>query len=419
MAAKKIISDMVLPQKKEITAQLFREPPPTIKHPSPQKNRRWGRRAVFIAAALLLVFFASSVLGAKMQVSIAPKRSVIDADQTITLSQNPAGEEELKLKKFSVVLAKKMVFPATDKTAETAKAEGIIAVFNKGKDAQVLIAPTRFESPDGKIYRIPAGIVVPASKTDNGKIIPGSKETKVIAEKAGPEYNIGLSDFTLPALKGSPKFNLIFGRSKTEMKGGSSGERIVVGKEDKSAALAKLAGEAKTEAGALAKSKLPQNEFLVAPTVEYVLSKETVSPEVGQTAKEFEIALEGEVKGISVGRAELESFLIKKYPQLNGDTRNLKIKNLDALSVKISGYKFDLPAFKMQISGKTEVEGSVDIDAIRDGVAERKLFNPSDILSAYPGLSRAEVKYKPFWSVLFKSYTFSRPDAIDIILEER
>ena len=43
MAAKKIISDMVLPQKKEITAQLFREPPPTIKHPSPQKNRRWGR----------------------------------------------------------------------------------------------------------------------------------------------------------------------------------------------------------------------------------------------------------------------------------------------------------------------------------------------------------------------------------------
>ena len=73
----------------------------------------------------------------------------------------------------------------------------------------------------------------------------------------------------------------------------------------------------------------------------------------------------------------------------------------------------------MQISGKTEVEGSVDIDAIRAGVAERKLFNPSDILSAYPGLSRAEVKYKPFWSVLFKSYTFSRPDAIDIILEER
>lgn len=414
---KKIISDMVLPQKKEITAQFFREPEPTIKHAPPQKKEKRNKRAIFIAVGLILVFFASAAFRAKMEVRIAPKRSVLDLDQTIILSQSPKGGGELKFKSFSIPLLKKAVFPATDKTTEASKAEGVIAVFNKGKDAQVLIASTRFETADGKIYRIPAGIVVPASKTENGKIIPGSKETKVIADKAGPEYNIGLSDFTLPGLKGSQKFDLIFGRSKIEIKGGSSGERVIVGKEDKNIASTKLINEAKEEAKNTAPGKLPQNEFLIFPSVEYALSKEIVIPAVGEAAKEFEVALEGEIKGASLDRRELENFLIKKYPQIKGEANNFKIKNMDKLSVKISGYKSDSQTFKMQISGKAEIESAASADIIKAGIIEKKLSNPGDILSTYPALSRAEVKFKPFWSRLFKGYLFSRPNAIDIVLE--
>ncbi|TSC73735.1 MAG: Uncharacterized protein G01um101444_476, partial [Parcubacteria group bacterium Gr01-1014_44] len=335
-SSKKIISDVVLPQRKEITAQLFREPPPTIKHGGspPQKRERKSKRVVLIVLGLVVVFFASMAFGAKMEVRIAPKKSVLDLDQTITLSRSPKGEGELKFKSFSIPLTKKAVFPATDKTAEASKAEGIIVIFNKGKDAQVLVASTRFETPTGKIYRIPANIVVPASKTENGKVMPGSKETKVAADKAGPEFNIGLSDFTLPGLKDSPKFNLIFGRSKTEMKGGSLGERVVVGKEDKNSASSKLISEAQKETSMVAPGKLPQNEYLVVPSVEYAPLKETVTPAAGEAAENFEVSLDGEARGVSIDRRELENFLIKKYPQINNrDSLNLRIKNLDKLSV--------------------------------------------------------------------------------------
>lgn len=368
-------------------------------------------------AGLILLLLAMVILTAKMEVKIASKKSVLDLNQTIILSKNPAGESELKFKNFTIPLTKKAVFRATGKVSEASKSEGIIAVFNKGKDAQVLIASTRFETPDGKIYRMPAGVVVPAAKTESGKILPGSKEVKVVADKAGPEYNIGLSDFTLPGLKNSPKYDLIFGRSKTEMKGGSSGERVVVSKEDKNSASAKLINEAKEETENAVSGKLPANEYLLIHTVEYSLAKETVRPAVGEPAPEFEVVLEGELRGVSLDRNELEKFLIKKYPQLNNGANNLAIQNLDKLSVKISGYKFDLPTFKMQISGKAEIESVVNLDAVKNNITENKLSDPGDILSAHPGLSRAEVRFKPFWSRLFKGYIFSRPSAIDIILE--
>ena len=87
-------------------------------------------------------------------------------------------------------------------------------------------------------------VTIPGTKVENGKTVPGSKEVDVVADKAGAEYNIGLTDFTIPGFKGSPKFETVFARSKTEMTGGYVGNSQIVTKNAVDIAVAELVVEA-------------------------------------------------------------------------------------------------------------------------------------------------------------------------------
>ena len=99
-------------------------------------------------------------------------------------------------------------------------ASGKITVYNNYSNApQKLIANTRFQTSDGKVYRIKGAISVPGM---------GVLEATVYADQAGEEYNIGPADFTLPGLKGGPRFEKVFAKSKSAMFGGSSGNSRIV-----------------------------------------------------------------------------------------------------------------------------------------------------------------------------------------------
>ncbi|MSR71697.1 MAG: hypothetical protein EXS50_03530 [Candidatus Taylorbacteria bacterium] len=64
------------------------------------------------------------------------------------------------------------------------------------------------------IYKIDSAVIVPGYSTKAGEIVAGSTTTTVTAEKAGTDYNIPLSDFTIPGFKGDPKFTNIFARNE-------------------------------------------------------------------------------------------------------------------------------------------------------------------------------------------------------------
>jgi len=408
MARKKIISDIVIAPRREISAQLFQAPEPSVKEPPAKKRMKRFKKSVLISLSTLLIFFLGSFLFARMELNIAVKKNLISAEKNLTLSASPKGEE-LLFKNFSIPYSKTLRFSATQKISQDAKAEGTVVIFNKGKDPQVLIASTRLETPGGKIYRIPKTIAVPASKTDGGKTIPGSLETLAIADKPGDDYNIGLTDFTLPGLKGSPRFNLVFGRSKTPMEGGSSGEKVTVGKADRDSAREKLLEEIKNESESRARDKLPQSEYLIVPSLEYAAAREILEEKAPGGGNEFELKIEGELRGASISRAGLETILLQNQAQ--------RIKNLESLPVKISGYKFGEPSFKLILTGKAEAEGLVDTEFIKTDILAKTLFEPSTVLASNPGLSRAEARFRPFWIRYAPSYFITSPSSIDIILE--
>ena len=417
-SGKRIISDVVSAPKKEITSQFFKEPPPTIKFSKPGRRRGKKGRIIFMVLAVLAVFILASIFFAKMEVALTPKTASWQIEKTLILKRS-GGEASPAFRTLALPDARSGSFNATEKRTEDAKAGGIAVIFNKSKDAQVLIASTRLEAPNGNIYRIPKTIVVPAAKSESGGLVPGSKEVAVLADKPGSAYNLGLADFTLPGLKDSPKYELIFGRSKTEMSGGSEGAQTVIGKNDRNAALASLAEEAKKEAVSLILKKIPQEEFLLQESIEYAVLKEGSVPAAGAIADNFIFNTEGEIRAATISRSELETALLEGSPQLasfGGAT--VRIKNLENLDIKLINYKFDAPSFTVQVSGVAEAEAMLDQTAVKNKIIEKGISSASELLSEYPYISRAEISFKPFWIGLFYKKPPQDPSRIDIVLKE-
>src|SRR5262249_20984903 len=105
------------------------------------------------------------------------------------------------------------------------QASGVITISNAYSSApQTLVATTRFEAPDGKIYRIHTGVTVPGMTA--GK--PGTVSEPAYADVAGVEYNrSGTTTYTIPGFKSDPRFTKITASSGS-MTGGFTGTQPTV-----------------------------------------------------------------------------------------------------------------------------------------------------------------------------------------------
>ncbi len=175
-----------------------------------------------ILAILLGVFILMTYVFNYGTVTLSPK------SQYVTLNN----KYELPTDSYKIVdLSKtdtKPISSSVTKEVKT-KASGKITIYNNfDGNTQKLVPNTRFETKDGKVYRITSGVVIPG-KTDAG---PGSVEASVSADSYGADYNIAATDFTIPGFKGSARYTGFYAKSKAPMSGGASGKTAVVSKQD-------------------------------------------------------------------------------------------------------------------------------------------------------------------------------------------
>lgn len=100
----------------------------------------------------------------------------------------------------------------------TSKISGYIEIYNAYSAAsQKLIAQTRFETKDGKTFRIQNSVIVPGAKMSGTKLIPSHIKTGVIGDESSDDYLIGSSYFTIPGFKESPKYAGFYAKSMEPM----------------------------------------------------------------------------------------------------------------------------------------------------------------------------------------------------------
>ncbi|QQG46438.1 MAG: hypothetical protein HYY55_01160 [Candidatus Niyogibacteria bacterium] len=290
------------------------------------------------------------------------------------------------------------------------KASGLVIIYNAySSEPQILVAQTRFESTDGKIYRIAKEIVVPGAKIIDGKIEPSSLEVRVFADKAGEEYNIGLNDFSVPGFSGSLKYGKFYARSKTPMSGGFTGRANVVSENDVEALKKTMEEKLRSDLYSKMQSEIP-GEFLVPEgAYQYEIKVVSVEPAIKSKADEFKLTLEGNLKAIFIRRGDIKNKILDGYKS-DPDFNSIDIPNFGDLKVLAANVDFNSSALKLTVAGSAKAVWNIESPrlaeelALAAGAAERlKIFE------RYPQIRRAEIFYKPSWWRIF-------PDTADKVL---
>lgn len=112
----------------------------------------------------------------------------------------------------------KSIEAVSDASALPSKYGGFITIHNAySVSPQKLIAQTRFETKEGKIFRIQNAVTVPGAKMSGSKLIPSSVKASVISDETGEGYKIEASYFTIPGFKGTPKYAGFYAESTEAM----------------------------------------------------------------------------------------------------------------------------------------------------------------------------------------------------------
>ncbi len=283
------------------------------------------------------------------------------------------------------------------------KASGTIIIYNNFSSAtQRLIKNTRFETPDGKIYRIQESIVVPGQTTSGVKKLPGSIEAVVYADQAGESYNIGLSDFTVPGFKSSPdRYTGFYARGKTPMDGGFVGVAPFVSPEKVSAARASLRKALEEKLVADAKGKISADSVMLTGGYAFVSRSES---ETEGADEKVEVTERGTLTGFVFTKAALASYIARRAV-LRYDDAPVSFNAAETLAFSfLNKADFGKNAdgrVLFGLDGSGEIVWNLDADRLKAELSGKAKSDTVSVLASYGAIERSQVVIRPFWKKAF------------------
>ncbi len=361
----------------------------------PKRKRMFYFGAVIVLAGAFLV--AMMTVFASASVVVTPKSKDIPVAMKISASADKAeGTVRYEIVKLSKSQA--VSVPATGEEEVELKAHGKIVVYNNFSSApQRLISRTRFESPEGLIYRIPESVVVPGKSGSN----PGSIEVEVFADETGDKYNIKKTDFTVPGFKDDKaRYAGFYARSSTDMEGGFVGKRKTVSDDQKSTALKNARDVAKAGLEKDLKAKAPDGMTLLSSSTMYEYRE---MPQEDQTSS---VVLGEEVTAyaIMLNRGDLSDAIKSEYAAGYPDWQNIpaSIQDFSGLDVVkkpdsiVAGSTMDL-----EISGSAKLVADIDTEQVKSALAGAGKSQIMPLINQYPAISNVKVAIMPVWKQSF------------------
>lgn len=276
------------------------------------------------------------------------------------------------------------------------KARGTIVISNEySSDSQPLISTTRFETSEGKIFRLAESITVPGMTLQGGKREPGVIEAVVIADEAGDSYNIAPSTFTIPGFKGSSKFDKFHAKSTKDFTGGGDGNEGIsnITKEDIDKALQKLKESSKEEFIASVKQELLPEERIIEEAVEISDDDSPALPLIGSIGTSFDVEEQFSGKVFVVSEKALEEKLSQKgQPEIQGVTFDVTGATLSFENV-IPHY--DENSLEFTVRATLLLESVIMKDALREELLGQNEEGIKTVLEKHPEIKKIEVNFNP------------------------
>ncbi len=364
----------------------------------PRRYRSSGRRVMFagITALAILVLAVLSMFDGATLAYVPKSVNMTFAGEIFGASKT--GENELTYSIVKLSGDKGKSVAASGEQDVQRKASGTIVVYNDTAAEQRLIENTRFESAAGKVYRIKSAISIPAKKSDQ----PGSVEVTVYADAAGAEYNSEPTDFTVPGLKGTPRYTTVYARSKTPIAGGFAGKEKSVSEADALKARSELRSSLTEELLAKAQAEVPE-DFILFPSLSSI-TFEDLPQSAGADANAATVNLRGHLYGIMFKRAELAKELSHNKAVL-GANDVVDLENFEGVKLSFSGTPptdlLPLNRINFKVEGAGTLVWKTDEVALKSDLLGKKKSEVAAILKNYPTITSADATVRPFWKRSF------------------
>ncbi len=419
------MQDMIPPQDRSIRnipINTNRQPPREYSDLERQIRppHRSGRRAIFIWGIIIVAICAAlgvllSTVFQNTTIVLYPHTQSITQNVSLTLEpvQN-AGSTAYQT--LSLTRSATTTVTASGTQYVSTAASGVITIYNTYSTKAVkLVTSTRFQAPNGNIYRIHSSVTVPGETAGiDGATQSGSVSALVYADKPGAAYNLtNPTTFTIPGFKGQPEYTGFSAQSQESISGGFTGNEPAVSKSDMANAESLLQQSLNSALGGAVTGGIPTG-FILIPG-----SAQTTYTDIAQGSANASSSV------VTLSQNATESAAIVRQTDLASAVARQVVATYNGEPVDF----VSPPAVALASSTTPNITGPLTITVIapltliwqinQQAVKQALLGKPKSsfesIIQAFqPSVDQAEAKVRPFWSSTFPT----DPNKISITLSQ-
>jgi hypothetical protein len=353
----------------------------------------WVIAAVCVAALAILLFVSLR----PTVITLAPRSHAVTFDSSYLFTAYPSDAAATGTLPYTVQISDiedSQVVASEGTVHAEDKASGSITVYNGYQTAPLkLIKNTRFETPDGFIFRVPAEIVVPGKQGAT----PGQVTVTVFADQPGAQYNVAPTSFTVPGLKGSAMYSSVSAKSTEAMTGGFVGDKPGVAPAALQSAVAEVRARLETKAR---ESVVSTATYTIFPELVRITYQDL--PNTIEAGGGVRIHQKAHVEA-PVFDAKLLAAVVSQTVSADAGDASVTLVPGSGFSVAGTGDSVALGTDSVQftMSGTAQIVWDIDSTALVQALLGRSQDAFETIVATFPSIQEAHAKIEPFWSGSF------------------
>lgn len=393
---------------------------------SPEREVHVGGWAKIIITSFILLCIVAFigiaayllVPNADILVTVFSQKRKLEMEITGTESQSGINFEnkQIPARFLHEVQKISLAYEATGQNSTAgAKARGMIVVYNGfSAEPQTLIATTRFESENGKIFRLLKNVIVPGTTQIDGETKPGVIEVEVVADGAGEEYEIEPTSFTIPGFKESPKFEKFSAKSTKKMvNGGSTGTPIrIVTLRDIENAKIEAESKLKEKIKEIFKNNLQSDEILLDQAIALTPLKSVANVKAGEVQDSFEYTVEYEADAVVFSQKAIEELLVEAYKKEEKKPSEVENLKLDYAALTPD---FEDKSLTVKVHGELMLRGDLEAEKLKKEFLGKNQQEIEGIIKLYPQIKNVTFEFEP--ELVSRVPQYAKRVSLDIIAE--
>lgn len=394
------LEDIVMPKKHEGHHE--------TKISEPQKPRisfRRKMRRILTAVAIIVVIvglgYAAALALPKVDVSITTKKANWSNQGNIIVNKNinqvDVGSVQIPGEVVSQDKNLVMQFTPTGTKYLNNKASGNITIFNAFSSApQTLVATTRFQTSDGKIYRLVDKVTVPGAQVASGVITPSSITAQAVADKAGVDYNSGPIDkLTIPGFSGTPRFKGFYGQAANGFSGGFVGQGAYPTPADITKAKDQIQAKLQDTLDGILVTLVPQGFIYEENSVLATTTKIVVNTNIDANSQ-FSVTATGKVSVVAFSEGDVLA-LMKAMAQKSGTIPQGYAELSRNLSYGNAQTDWKLGKMTLPVNYSAVFATPIDTDQLKQTIAGKSETDLKSYILSLQGIDKLSASFWPFW----------------------